>query len=45
MEAMLEELSFNASERGESTFVVDADYVKSTLEPILADEDLARYIL
>lgn len=45
MEAMLEELSFNASERGQSTFVVDADYVKSTLDPILADDDLARYIL
>ncbi len=45
MEAMLEELSFNASERGRSTFVVDAEYVKSTLEPILANDDLARYIL
>jgi ATP-dependent HslUV protease ATP-binding subunit HslU len=45
MEALLEELSFDASERAESRFVVNVDYVKATLDPILADEDLARYIL
>jgi ATP-dependent HslUV protease ATP-binding subunit HslU len=45
MEALLELLSFDASERAESKFVVDIDYVKSTLDPILADEDLAKYIL
>jgi ATP-dependent HslUV protease ATP-binding subunit HslU len=45
MEALLEELSYDASERAESTFTVDVDYVKSTLDPILADEDLAKYIL
>ncbi|MEM9728460.1 MAG: ATP-dependent protease ATPase subunit HslU [Myxococcota bacterium] len=45
MEALLEELSYDASERAESKFVVDVDYVKKTLEPILADQDLAKYIL
>jgi ATP-dependent HslUV protease ATP-binding subunit HslU len=45
MEALLEVLSFDASERAESKFVVDVRYVKSTLDPILADEDLAKYIL
>ena len=45
MEALLEELSYDASERAHSKFVVDVDYVKSTLDPILADEDLAKYIL
>ncbi len=45
MEALLEELSYHASERAESKVVVDVDYVKSTLERILADEDLAKYIL
>ncbi len=45
MEALLEELSFDASERAESKFLVDVNYVKSTLDPILADEDLAKYIL
>jgi ATP-dependent HslUV protease ATP-binding subunit HslU len=45
MEALLEELSYDASERAESKFLVNVDYVKSTLDPILADEDLAKYIL
>ena len=45
MEAMLEELSFSASERGEATVEIDSKYVKRTLEPILSDQDLARYIL
>ena len=45
MEALLEELSYDASERPESKYVVDVDRVKATLEPILADEDLAKYIL
>ena len=45
MEALLEELSFSASERGNSEFVVDDAFVKKTLEPILSDQDLARYIL
>jgi len=45
MEALLEELSYDASERAESKFMVNVDYVKATLDPILADEDLAKYIL
>jgi ATP-dependent HslUV protease ATP-binding subunit HslU len=45
MEALLEELSYDASERADSKFLVDVAYVKSTLDPILADEDLAKYIL
>jgi ATP-dependent HslUV protease ATP-binding subunit HslU len=45
MEALLEELSYDASERAQSKFIVDVDYVKTTLDPILANEDLARYIL
>ena len=45
MEALLEELSYDASERAQAKFLVDVDRVKATLEPILADEDLARYIL
>ncbi len=45
MEALLEELSYDASERAQSKFLVNVDYVKSTLDPILADEDLAKYIL
>ena len=45
MEALLEELSFSASERGGGDFVVDAAYVNATLEPVLGNEDVARYIL
>ncbi len=45
MEALLEELSYDASERAHSKYVVDVDRVKAALDPILADEDLARYIL
>jgi len=45
MEALLEELSYDASERAQAKYLVDVDRVKATLEPILADEDLARYIL
>ncbi len=45
MEALLEELSYDASERAQSKFVVDVDYVKATLDPILSNEDLAKYIL
>ncbi len=45
LEALLEELSFSASERGESEFIVDADYVNKTLEPVLTQQDVARYIL
>jgi len=45
MEALLEELSYDASERAQSKFLVNVDYVKATLDPILADQDLAKYIL
>ena len=45
MEALLEELSYDASERPQSKFIVDVEYVKSRLDPILSDEDLAKYIL
>jgi ATP-dependent HslUV protease ATP-binding subunit HslU len=45
MEALLEELSYDASERAQSKYLVDVNRVKETLEPILADHDLAKYIL
>ncbi|MGB3051171.1 MAG: ATP-dependent protease ATPase subunit HslU [Polyangiales bacterium] len=45
MEALLEELSYDASERAQSKYVVDVGRVKAALDPILADQDLARYIL
>jgi ATP-dependent HslUV protease ATP-binding subunit HslU len=45
MEALLDDLSFRASELTEREVVIDADKVKSTLAPILANDDLAKYIL
>jgi ATP-dependent HslUV protease ATP-binding subunit HslU len=45
MEALLDELSFSAPELTEKTVVIDAPDVHRTLSPILADEDLAKFIL
>ncbi len=45
MEALLEELSFNAPERAGDTVEIDRAEVERRLEPILGDEDLSRYIL
>ncbi len=45
LEALLEEIAFTAPERSESQIDIDAEYVKRTLEPILSNEDLARYVL
>jgi len=45
MEALLEELSFDAPERVDKRVLIDAEDVRRTLSPILADEDLARFIL
>jgi ATP-dependent HslUV protease ATP-binding subunit HslU len=45
MEALLEEASFKAPEMGGQTVTVDAGMVKDKLGPVLADEDLSRYIL
>ncbi len=45
MERVLDTLSFDASEMGESRFVVTADYVRQQLRDIVRDQDLSRYIL
>jgi ATP-dependent HslUV protease ATP-binding subunit HslU len=45
MERVLDELSFDASERGEGQFVVSAEYVRAQLEAIAEDQDLSRFIL
>ena len=45
VEKVLEEVSFNASELVEKRLVIDDAYVRSKLESVLQDEDLARYIL
>ena len=45
MEALLDDLSFRASELTERDVVIDAQKVRATLDPIMASEDLAKYIL
>jgi len=45
LEALLDDLSFKASEMPPGEVVIDEDKVRSTLAPILANEDLAKYIL
>jgi ATP-dependent HslUV protease ATP-binding subunit HslU len=45
MEALLEELSFTASERSERRVTITDAEVHKVLRPLLADQDLARFIL
>jgi ATP-dependent HslUV protease ATP-binding subunit HslU len=45
MERVLDELSFDASEREEGKFVVTAEYVRKQLSDIVEDQDLSRFIL
>jgi len=45
MERLLEELSFDATERADKKFLVTAEYVKKQLQDISEDEDLSRFIL
>lgn len=45
MERLLEELSFDATDRPEKKFLVTAEYVKKQLQDISEDEDLSRFIL
>ncbi len=45
MEKLLEDASFEAGNRAESTVRIDAEYVKSKLGDLAQDEDLSRYVL
>lgn len=45
MERLLETASFEASDKGGTTIVVNADYVDSHLGDLVQDVDLSRYIL
>jgi ATP-dependent HslUV protease ATP-binding subunit HslU len=45
MEALLDELSFDASERTESRVEIDGGQVRRVLGPLMEDQDLARFIL
>ena len=45
MEKLLEEVSFDAEDRGGQTLTVDAAYVESQLSEIARNTDLSRYVL
>ncbi|MFO7602580.1 MAG: ATP-dependent protease ATPase subunit HslU [Gammaproteobacteria bacterium] len=45
VERLLEELSYSASDMGEASITIDADYVEQHLGNLVQDEDLSRYIL
>jgi ATP-dependent HslUV protease ATP-binding subunit HslU len=45
MERLLEEISFDAPERGGSTVAIDAAQVDAKLAALASNEDLSRYVL
>jgi ATP-dependent HslUV protease ATP-binding subunit HslU len=45
MERVLDEISFDAPDRKGQQFTIDGDYVRKTLNDIVKDQDLSRYIL
>ncbi len=45
MERVLDEISFDASERDDEEFVITSEYVMDQLADISANEDLSRYVL
>jgi ATP-dependent HslUV protease ATP-binding subunit HslU len=45
LEKLLEDISFNASDRGGDKIIVDAAYVKERVAPLAAKGDLSRFIL
>jgi ATP-dependent HslUV protease ATP-binding subunit HslU len=45
MERLFEDISYNASERGNETQTIDADYVQQSLGELAQNEDLSRFIL
>ncbi|MCL4148756.1 UNVERIFIED_CONTAM: hypothetical protein GTU68_021581 [Idotea baltica] len=45
MERLMEEISYDASEKDGESLTVDAAYVTSRLGDLIANEDLSRFIL
>jgi ATP-dependent HslUV protease ATP-binding subunit HslU len=45
LEKVIEDISFDASDREDGDLTIDASYVKDKLGSIVRDEDLSRYIL
>ena len=45
LERLMDEISFDASEKPGSSMVIDAEYVQKRLSEFVEDEDLSRFIL
>ncbi|RLM26671.1 HslU--HslV peptidase ATPase subunit [Brenneria alni] len=45
LERLIEDISYDASEMNGQNVTIDADYVRSHLDELVADEDLSRFIL
>jgi ATP-dependent HslUV protease ATP-binding subunit HslU len=45
MERVLDEISFNAPDRGGSAVTIDADYVREHVGDLANNTDLSRFIL
>lgn len=45
MERLMDEISFDATDKAGSSFTINADYVKERLGELVGDEDLSRFIL
>ncbi|NNN99308.1 HslU--HslV peptidase ATPase subunit [Vibrio sp. B1-2] len=45
MERLMDEISFDATEKPGSSMIIDADYVKQRLGELVENEDLSRFIL
>ncbi|HCR3335923.1 TPA: HslU--HslV peptidase ATPase subunit [Morganella morganii] len=45
LERLMEEISYNASEKQGQSIEINAEYVKDHLDQLVADEDLSRFIL
>jgi ATP-dependent HslUV protease ATP-binding subunit HslU len=45
LERLIEDISFDASEMGGQSIIIDAEYVGKHLDVLVADEDLSRFIL
>ncbi|WP_130832646.1 HslU--HslV peptidase ATPase subunit [[Erwinia] mediterraneensis] len=45
LERLMEDISYDASDRSGESITIDADYVGKHLDQLVADEDLSRFIL
>jgi ATP-dependent HslUV protease ATP-binding subunit HslU len=45
MERLMDEISFDATEKPGSSMIIDAAYVKQRLGELVENEDLSRFIL